>query len=238
MKPKIALITLAFLLFSMAGVALIAHPASPQSAVQEQERPVVVPSTPRRQDPNRDRRNPDPNRAPLRGNYVIPEGTAIPVRLGENLNSKNNESGDSFEAILDSDLFDERGRLVAPQGSRVEGRLIEVKDSGKVKGRARMRMELTRLYVQDDPQTLVTDTIEFRAEGSGGDDAKKVGIAAGIGAIIGAIAGGGKGAAIGAAIGGGAGGATVLLTKGDHIDLRKERLLSFRLDRPVDVLVR
>lgn len=235
MKKQIALITIILLVIGMAGVALVAHPASPEFAAQQQDRPVVVPSTPRRTDPNRD---PDVVRGPRRGNYVIPEGTPIPIRLAESLSSEENETGDTFEAILEKDLFDERGQLVAAKGSRLEGRLIDVESSGKVKGRARMVLELTRVYIEDDPQTLITDSIEFQAEGSAGKDAKKVGVAAGLGAIIGAIAGGGKGAAIGAAIGGGAGGATVLLTKGEKIELRKERLLSFRLERDLDVLVR
>jgi outer membrane lipoprotein SlyB len=56
-----------------------------------------------------------------------------------------------------------------------------------------------------------------------------------IGAIIGAVAGGGKGAAIGAATGAGAGAVGQTVTRGHKVRLPVESLISFRLDRELNV---
>ena len=48
---------------------------------------------------------------------MIPEGTALRIRLADSLSSQVNEDGDTFEAILDRDVFDERGNLVAATGT-------------------------------------------------------------------------------------------------------------------------
>jgi outer membrane lipoprotein SlyB len=60
--------------------------------------------------------------------------------------------------------------------------------------------------------------------------------AAALGAIIGAIAGGGKGAAIGAGAGAGAGALTQVLTKGGSIRVPAETVLTFQLDKPVQIV--
>jgi outer membrane lipoprotein SlyB len=56
-----------------------------------------------------------------------------------------------------------------------------------------------------------------------------------IGAIIGAVAGGGKGAAIGAATGAGAGAVGQTATRGHDVRLPVESMISFRLDRGLNV---
>jgi len=59
---------------------------------------------------------------------------------------------------------------------------------------------------------------------------------AAVGAIIGAIAGHGKGAAIGAGSGAGAGALTEILTKGPAVRVPVESVLTFQLERPVQVV--
>ena len=59
---------------------------------------------------------------------------------------------------------------------------------------------------------------------------------AALGAIIGAIAGGGKGAAIGAGAGAGAGALTQVFTKGKSIKVPVESVLTFQLDKPLQVV--
>jgi hypothetical protein len=58
-----------------------------------------------------------------------------------------------------------------------------------------------------------------------------------IGAIVGAIAGGGKGAAIGAASGAGAGAVGQTVTRGRNVRLPAESLITFRLDRGLNVAI-
>jgi hypothetical protein len=167
---------------------------------------------------------------------VIPSGTRFQVRLVEAITSAEKRPGDKFEATLASDLQAD-GRLLAPKGSIVVGKLSGVERAGKVEGRARLALILTELQVRGESYGIETNTLTFEAEASTKDDAAKIGAGAGIGAAIGAIAGGGKGAAIGAVIGGGAGTATVLSTRGKEVELAVEQEFTFRLERDVQVKI-
>jgi len=166
---------------------------------------------------------------------TIPNGETIQVRLQDPLDSTVNQSGDMFRALLDQDIKVD-GNLIASRGSLIEGKLLNVTQSGRVEGRATMALQLVNLQVGDQSYSLQTEILTFEAESTKKKDVAKVGIGAGIGAAIGAIAGGGKGAAIGAAIGGGAGGATVLATRGEEIQFEVEYVFAFALSG--DVMVR
>jgi hypothetical protein len=165
---------------------------------------------------------------------LIPSGTRLEIRLSDPVSSAANQSGDSFEAILDSDL-EVDGRVLAPRGSIVMGKLSNIKQSGRVEGRATLSMSLNEIRIKDESYPIRTNTLAFEAEGTEKKDATKIGIGAGIGAVIGAIAGGGKGAAIGAAVGGGAGTATVLATRGKEVEFSTEELFSFALRNDLQV---
>ncbi len=165
---------------------------------------------------------------------TLPAGETLTIRLAQALNTKTNQAGQTFEGTLDEDLR-AGGALVAPAGSRVIGKITESVASGKVKGRAKMALELTGIEVGGKVYDISTHTLSFEAQGSGKEDAKKVGIASGIGAVIGAIAGGGKGAAIGATIGAGAGTGVVLATPGDEVEFPNEQRMVFKLEKSVEL---
>ncbi len=201
--------------------------------------PIVVPSPPRAANsgsaaassygnPPAVTQPPAPRTATLR------VGTVIDIRLSEPISSATNLPGDRFHGVLDRDL-EVDGQVVAKKGAEVIGKMIDVVQSGKVKGRAAMSLELTELRTGEDNYLIKTNVINIEAQDSKVDDAKKVGVGAGIGAIIGAIAGGKKGAAIGAAVGGGAGTAGVLLTRGKEVEFQPEHRFSFRLDKDVEM---
>ena len=137
---------------------------------------------------------------------------------------------------MENDLTGD-GKLLAPAGSFVTGRILNAEKSGRVKGRAKMAISLHRIEVGGQTYTLDTNKLSFEAEGTAGRDAKRVGIATGIGAAIGAIAGGGKGAAIGAAIGGGAGAGATVLTAGKEVEFPVEQLFEFRLEKDVEMKI-
>ena len=83
-----------------------------------------------------------------------------------------------------------------------------------------------------------TDLQQKGKQGFGGNKrtAEFTGGGAALGAIIGAIAGGGKGAAIGAGAGAGAGAVTQVATKGGAIKVPAETVLTFLLDKPVQIV--
>lgn len=170
---------------------------------------------------------PQPNRV------TIEAGTVIHVILEEDLSSKKNLPGDVFSASLDRELI-AGGFVIAEPGSRVEGRVVEAGEGGRVKGRASLALQLTRFWSADGQEVAIsTDSFIMHAGREGMKDAAKVGAAASIGALIGAIAGGGRGAAIGAAAGGAAGAGAVLGTRGGPAELRAETRIPFRLNAPV-----
>jgi len=168
---------------------------------------------------------------------VVTAGTPIEIRLTQGLSSGENKAGDKFEGTLAQDLEID-GRLLAPRGSVVVGKVAEVEGSGRVSGLARMSLALTEIHAGQSTYSIRTNTLPFEAESTKGRDVKTVGATTGVGAIIGAIAGGKKGAGIGAVIGAGAGGGTVLATKGKEVKLEAEQRLSFKLENDVEMKIR
>jgi hypothetical protein len=153
----------------------------------------------------------------------------LPVRLGENLSSEHNQSGDTFTATLDAPLTAD-GFVIAERGARLEGRIVEAQKSSFAKGRASLVLELTRLHTSDGQHVVIqTETFRKQPESDRTQDIGVVAAAAGIGAIVGAMAGGGKGAGIGAAAGGAAGTGGVMATHAKAVSLPAETRLSFRL---------
>jgi len=175
---------------------------------------------------------PEPNRV------TLTPGTILTILLDEDLSSRKNVAGDVFSATLDQPVIID-GFIIAERGSHVEGRVVDVKRSGRTKGTAQLVLELIQLQTSDGQRvSIATDPFTKRAVSAKGRDVAKVGAAASIGAAIGALAGGGHGAAIGAAIGGAAGAGTVLATRGAPATLRAETRLPFRVSRPTTITER
>ena len=193
---------------------------TPVPAVEPAPKPVEAPAPP----------PPPPARK-----VTIAAGTQLSVRLIETLSSDKNHPGDTFTASLDEPVVAD-GFVIAERGARVEGRVVDAEQAGRVKGLAKIGLELT-LLLTSDGQRVEISTESFSKNGpeSKKTDAAKIGGAAAIGAAIGAIAGGGKGAAIGAGVGGAAGTGGVVATRGNAAVLNSETKLSFRLSNSVTI---
>jgi hypothetical protein len=175
---------------------------------------------------------------PKPNTVTIAAGTMLSIRLQEALSSDRNMAGDSFQGVLEQPVVID-GFVIAEKGSRVEGKVLEVDRGGRVKGTARLVLEVTKINTSDGQRVAVqTSAFERKAEQSKKSDALKVGLGAAIGAAIGGIAGGGKGAATGAGVGGAAGAGGVLMTRGKEASLAVESRLSFRLQEPVTLTER
>ena len=167
--------------------------------------------------------------------FTLKAGSPISVYTTTAISTETHATGDTFVASLDKPIVD-GDWVIAKEGARVEGTVVDSDPGGKVKGVASIGLSLRKLTLADGRSLdLNTNTVSKDAPSSKKKDVKKVGIGAGVGTAIGAIAGGGKGAAIGAAVGGGAGTAAALATRGDPASLPSETLLKFSLETSISV---
>ena len=169
--------------------------------------------------------------------WTIPTGSSLLVRLIDSIDSESDAVGQVFTARLAEPLMVESIE-VAPRGSDIRGRIVEVRGAGRVSGSAELQLELSQIVVNGIPYALTTAEYAEVGEGRGEETATRVGTAAGLGAIIGLIAGGGKGAAIGAGVGAGAAGAVQVMTKGEKLYIPAETLLGFTLSQNLIIAAR
>ena len=161
----------------------------------------------------------------------VPAGTEIGVRTNETIDTRDTSQGTSYSAQVDRDVVDSNGNVIIPRGA--EARLVvrRINDNS-------LALDLQSVRVNGRNYNVDTSAVQENGTGREGVGANKrtgefVGGGAVLGTLLGAIAGGGKGAAIGALAGAGAGAGAQVLTRGDHVRVPAESVLSFRLDRPL-----
>ncbi len=165
---------------------------------------------------------------------TIPAGTKLSIVLKDGVSTSSSTVGSVFSAAIAAPVVVD-GKTVVDKGSSVMGRVVDVKDSGRVKGLASLSLVLTSVVCDGKTVPLETKTYVGVAKSTKKRDAGVIGGAAGIGAAIGAIAGGGKGAATGAAIGGAGGTGVVLSTRGEDVHYPPETRLSFVLAKAAEL---
>jgi len=142
-------------------------------------------------------------------------------------------------------------QIVVPEGSYVQGVIVQAKRSGRVTGRAELAIRLETLTLasgkvlkfsphvssvedEDNGQKVKRNENTIRAGPSTGKDAERIAVLAGTGAALGGLTDQSwRGAGIGTGIGAGVGVATVLLTRGKEVQLRRGSTLDVVFDRPV-----
>jgi hypothetical protein len=164
--------------------------------------------------------------------YTIPTGGKVVIRMIDGISSEKNKPGDIFVAVLEEPITQDNIEIV-PKGADVRGRIANLESAGRVTGSAQLGLELTQIYVNNIPYSLMTSEYEEVGESRTGQTAKRAAGGAAIGALIGAIAGGGKGAAIGAGVGGGGATAVQVMTKGEKLNVPSETKLEFTLRAPL-----
>jgi hypothetical protein len=165
---------------------------------------------------------------------TLPDNTAIHVTLNQTVASDLNRSGDHFAATVSEPIV-VSDKTVIPRGAAVEGVVIDAHESGRLKGRARLRLALESVTVDGKSYNIRTGA---RTRVSGNHKKRNfafIGGGAGGGALIGALAGGGKGALIGLPVGAGAGTAAAFITGKKNVRLPTETPLTFTLAQPVTI---
>ncbi len=171
--------------------------------------------------------------------YVLPVSTRVPVRTEESIDSATAAEGQTYAAEIADDVLDANGDVVVPRGANAQIIIRSATKGNRFHGTSDLVLDLQSISV-GGRQYLVSTT-DLQQKGKQGFGANKrtaeySGGGAALGAIIGAIAGGGKGAAIGAGAGAGAGAVTQIATKGGAIRIPAETLLTFQLDKPVQIV--
>ena len=173
-----------------------------------------------------------PAPAPVR-TVTVPAGTALNVRLTQDIDVDVSKAGQTFKAVVDDPVMI-GGSVVIPRGASAILQAVQVQQSGKMKGSDKISLKMNAISFGGMVHEVATAYVETKGKGEGRRTARKVGGGAGLGAIVGGIAGGGEGAAIGAAIGG-VTGAAVASGGEEHLKLAAETRLQFQLTSAVTI---
>ena len=166
--------------------------------------------------------------------YSINANHVMRVRLNDELDSEKARVGDTFTSTLVDPLYSKNGVLVAPQGSTVDGRVINVQRAQKKGKPAVLDVQFTGISLPNGRQRAINGSLTDLDTSTGTSDnegsvtahktshrkAKFIGGGAAGGAVIGAIAGGGKGLAIGAGVGALAGAVGGRMKKGHEVKVK------------------
>jgi hypothetical protein len=91
---------------------------------------------------------------------IVPAGTTVTVRLGEDLGSRISKAGQRFSATLDRDIV-VRGETVIAAGATVSGRVLAANPAGPVAGEANLQLKLTSVKLDNGSVSLATSARSF-----------------------------------------------------------------------------
>jgi glucose/arabinose dehydrogenase len=165
---------------------------------------------------------------------VVPAGTSLVVRVGNTIDTKTANPGDSFTGVLAHSVA-VGGVVAIPAGAGVAGTVVDAKSPGRFKGEGILSISLTSVNVRGVPTTISSSTYTQTIKGKGKRTAVAVGGGTGAGALIGGIAGGGKGALIGGLVGAGAGTAGAAFTGNKDLQIPAESVVTFKLASSITV---
>jgi hypothetical protein len=165
---------------------------------------------------------------------VIPNGTALHVRLDSEVDTKHNRAGDAFTASL-TEPIQVGGETVLPKGTRFTGHITQSDASGRLRGRAAIGLTLDSFEHDGRRYHVRTTSVDRVSAAHKKRNAILIGGGTGLGAALGAIAGGPKGALIGAGAGAAAGTAGAAATGKRQVAVPSEALLRFTLRGPVEL---
>jgi hypothetical protein len=172
--------------------------------------------------------------------------------MENSINTRTAQEGD-YVYLRTASPISIGGRIAVPEGSYVQGVVVQSKRGGRVKGRAQLGIRLETLtfasgkVLKFSPHLASAEDEENGQKATGkenmieagpntGKDAERIAILAGSGAALGGLTDRSwTGAGIGAGIGTGVGLASVLLTRGKDAVLRKGSTLDVVFDRPVSL---
>jgi len=146
----------------------------------------------------------------------------------QTVSSRSASRGESFEAELSAPLKI-GDRVVFAPGTRIRGRVVGAKPSGRLHNPGRLSLTLAAI---EDPRgkeiPVATTTVSAVGKGHARRNLTLIGGGTGAGALIGGLAGGGKGAVIGAVSGAAAGTGGAYATGRKDVAFAAEARLTFK----------
>jgi len=91
---------------------------------------------------------------------VVPAGTTLTIRLGEELGSRISRANQRFSATLDRDVV-VHGQTVIAAGATVSGRVVFAKPAGPLTGEAKLQLKVTSINVDNGNLPVVTSIRSF-----------------------------------------------------------------------------
>lgn len=141
------------------------HKESPPS----NENSAGVPATPPASNPGVPAANPNPPQTPAQAQpepptppqpVIVPAGTALTVRLTEELGSKTSQTGQTFGGTVDKDVIVD-GQAAIPAGANVTGSVASARPAGRLAGEANLVLRLTSVNINNIDQAIVTSARSF-----------------------------------------------------------------------------
>jgi hypothetical protein len=144
---------------------------------------------------------------------IVPEGTRLRIALIDGVSTTKSSPGDEFLATLLEPVVTVDGTTVFERGATVRGRVTDVNESSRVRGRASIRLVLTSIAWKGKDVAISSRAFVAVAQNSKKREAENSG----------------KSAPAGATVGAGAGNGSVLAAKGKNIYYPPETKMSFSL---------
>lgn len=155
----------------------------------------------------------------------LPEGTVIPVRMADDVNSNKDKEGTMFTGTVDPSVLI-RDTVVIPRGTEAHIQLVDRKKGGHIHGKAKVRLELTSLILNGQ-RLKVESSTPSKEKGAGSAKGSAV---AKKGAKIGSPDNVAAGAAGGEAVA--AAGPVIAVFTAAKVEVKAGSRIEFRLEEP------
>lgn len=164
----------------------------------------------------------------------VPAGSFFSVELVDPVSTGKVKAGDSFRARVLEGVW-VKGAVAVPPNATVRGEIVESVPSGRVKGKAELKLTLRSLELDGRSYEVKTETLSYTGEGHAGRTLGEWLGGALKGAVLGVLFGGGKGAIIGAGAGAAAGGGVAVVKGKAEIEFPQGARLLFESRAPLAV---
>ena len=146
---------------------------------------------------------------------TLPAGTALKVKLENNLTTFSNKAGDPFSGRV-TEAVTLGGKTVIPIGTTVQGRVTKINEPRRIAGKPTIGMFPETIVLPNGERYMLNAAVvdtnlrngtdvntegQFKGAGHDGKDLSEIGFGTGGGILVGGLIGGGKGLLVGGTIG-------------------------------------